>query len=128
MVAVDWSGSPHWWNKRSKEGFERAVELFNEAIEEDPLYALAYAGLADTYNLLAAYYHRPPDDAIPQARASAQKALEIDDGEDDVEEVKHPVLRPPCPSAEDGIFFQCFKIPIHVAYLLLLAVVWPIMG
>ena len=69
----------YWWNKRTKEGFEKAVELFNEAIEEDPLYALAYAGLADTYNLLASYYHRTPDDAFPQARASAQKALEIDD-------------------------------------------------
>jgi serine/threonine-protein kinase len=69
----------YWWNKRSKEGFERAIELFSEAIEQDPLYAQAYAGLADTYLLLAAYYHRPPDDAIPQARASAQKALEIDD-------------------------------------------------
>jgi len=69
----------YWWNKRSKEGMEQAVELFNEAIEEDPLYALAYAGLADAYLLLAVYYHRTPDDAFPQARASAQKALEIDD-------------------------------------------------
>ena len=68
----------YWWNKRTKEGFERALDLFNEAIEEDPLYAQAYAGLADTYTLLATYYHRTPDDAFPQARASAQKALEID--------------------------------------------------
>jgi TolB-like protein/Tfp pilus assembly protein PilF len=69
----------YWWNKRSKEGFERAVELFNEAIEEDPLYALAYAGLADTYALLSTYYHRTPDDGFPKAKAAAQKALEIDD-------------------------------------------------
>jgi len=69
----------YWWNKRSKEGFERAVELFNEAIEQDPLYAQAYAGLADTYLLLPVYYHRTPDQAFPQARASAEKALEIDD-------------------------------------------------
>ena len=68
----------YWWNKRTQEGFEKALDLFNEAIEEDPLYAQAYAGLADTYNLLATYYHRTPDDAFPQARASAQKALEID--------------------------------------------------
>ena len=67
-----------WWNKRSREGFERAVELFNEAIEKDPLYAQAYAGLADTYTLLAYYYHRTPEDAFPQARAAAQRALEID--------------------------------------------------
>jgi TolB-like protein/DNA-binding winged helix-turn-helix (wHTH) protein/Tfp pilus assembly protein PilF len=68
----------YWWNKRSKEGFERAVELFNDAIEKDPLYAQAYAGLADTYTLLAAYYHRAPDDAFPQAEAAAQRALEIE--------------------------------------------------
>jgi TolB-like protein/Tfp pilus assembly protein PilF/tRNA A-37 threonylcarbamoyl transferase component Bud32 len=69
----------YWWNKRNKEGFERAVELFNEAIEVDPLYAQAYAGLADTNTLLAFYYHRTPEDAFPQARAAAQRALEIDD-------------------------------------------------
>ena len=69
----------YWWNKRNRDGFERAVELFNEAIEEDPLYAQAYAGLADTYSLLAFYYHRAPEEAFPQARAAAQRALEIDD-------------------------------------------------
>jgi len=69
----------YWWNKRSKEGFERAVELFNEAIEQDPLYAQAYVGLADTYILLASYYHRTPDDAFPPAKAAAQRALEIED-------------------------------------------------
>jgi len=69
----------YWWNKRTKEGFEKAVELFNEAIEEDPLYALAYAGLADTYTLLGFYHHRTPGQTFPQARASAQKALDIND-------------------------------------------------
>ena len=69
----------YWWNKRTQQGFEKALDLFNEAIEEDPLYAQAYAGLADTYTSLATYYHRTPDDAFPQARAAAQKALEIDD-------------------------------------------------
>ncbi len=68
-----------WWNKRNRDGFERAVELFNEAIDEDPLYAQAYAGLADTYTLLAYYYHRTPEDAFPLAKAAAQRALEIDD-------------------------------------------------
>ncbi|MEE8463117.1 MAG: protein kinase, partial [Acidobacteriota bacterium] len=68
----------YWWNKRTEEGFEKAVGLFNEAIEEDPLYALAYAGLADTYNLLAFYHHRTPGQTFPQARASAQRALEIE--------------------------------------------------
>ena len=69
----------YWWNKRTEEGFEKAVGLFNEAIEEDPLYALAYVGLADTYTLLAFYHHRTPGQTFPQARASAQKALEIND-------------------------------------------------
>jgi len=69
----------YFWNKRSKEGFERAVEFFNEAIEQDPAFAQAYTGLADTYVLLAIYYHRTPEDAFPLARAAAQRALEIDD-------------------------------------------------
>ena len=69
----------YWWNKRTEEGFEKALDLFNEAVDQDPDYALAYGGLADTYLLLAVYYHRPPEDAFAQARASAQRALEIDD-------------------------------------------------
>jgi serine/threonine-protein kinase len=69
------------WNKRTREGLEKGVEYFKQAIEKDPDYALAYAGLADSYYLLAgtAYGALPPQEAIPRAKAAALKALQIDD-------------------------------------------------
>ena len=69
----------YWWNKRDKEGFERAIEYFNKAIEQDPTYAQAYAGLADTYNLLEYYQYRKSSEVIPMVRAAVQRALGIDD-------------------------------------------------
>ena len=69
----------YWWNKRDKEGFERAIEYFNKAIEQDPTYAQAYAGLADTYNLLEYYQYRKSSEVIPLVRAAVQRALGIDD-------------------------------------------------
>ncbi len=57
------------WNKRSKDGFEKAIEL-------DPDYADAYAGLADTYGLMPAYNFASPDDAMPKAKSYAEKAKE----------------------------------------------------
>jgi eukaryotic-like serine/threonine-protein kinase len=69
----------YYWNKRSEEGFHRAIEYFREALEKDPNYALAYAGLADCYNLLAAFGYVPPKDAYPQGKAAATKALELDE-------------------------------------------------
>jgi len=68
-----------WWNKRSKEGFERAVELFNEAINIDPSYALAYTGLADSYSLMENYGYSLPDEAYPKARRAAERALQLDE-------------------------------------------------
>ncbi|MCA1602541.1 MAG: protein kinase, partial [Acidobacteria bacterium] len=71
-----------YWNKRSKEGFQKALEYFQQAIESDPKFALAYSGLADTYNLLGgpeAGGDMPPNDVLPKAKAAALKALEIDD-------------------------------------------------
>ena len=68
-----------YWNKRTEEGMRRGLEFFNEAIEIDPSYALAYAGLADSYNLLSRYSYSSPEEAMPKAIAAAQKALEIDD-------------------------------------------------
>ncbi|NIN73120.1 MAG: tetratricopeptide repeat protein [Gemmatimonadetes bacterium] len=68
----------YFWNRRSKDGFYRAIEHFEGAIAEDPGYAQAYAGLADTYNLLAVYWMLPPDEAVPLARAAAERALELD--------------------------------------------------
>ena len=68
----------YYWNKRTEEGLARSIEYFQEAIEEDPDYALAYAGMADAYNMLGAYDAVSPVEAFPRAEAAAIKALEID--------------------------------------------------
>ncbi len=65
--------------KRNKEAFRNALEFFERAIEKDPNYAPAYAGLADMYDLLAGYALLPPKEAYPKARAAAIEALRIDD-------------------------------------------------
>jgi eukaryotic-like serine/threonine-protein kinase len=75
----DYLRGRYFWNKRSEEGFRRAVSFFNQAIERDPSYALAYAGLADTYALLSDYSIMPPHEAMPRARAAAERAIELDD-------------------------------------------------
>jgi eukaryotic-like serine/threonine-protein kinase len=67
------------WNKRTADGFHQGIEAFRQAIEIDPSYALAYCGLADCYNLLNTYNILAPHSAFPQARAAAQRALELDD-------------------------------------------------
>jgi DNA-binding winged helix-turn-helix (wHTH) protein/Flp pilus assembly protein TadD len=67
------------WNKRTPFWIERAVQYFEQAIQLDPDYALAYAGLADSYNLMAGNSGLPPSETFPKARAAALKALEIDD-------------------------------------------------
>jgi len=67
------------WNKRDAEGLYKAIDFFNEAIEIDPQYALAYAGLADCYNLLDIWAGLPTRETFPKAKAAAQKALSIDD-------------------------------------------------
>jgi serine/threonine-protein kinase len=68
-----------YWNRRTWDGLKRGIEYFNQAIAKDPLYALAYVGLADCYNLLGYYNERPPHDAFPLAKAAAAKALLLDD-------------------------------------------------
>ena len=67
------------WNKRDKQGAEKGIEFFQRAIEVDPNYALAYAGLADSYIILGFHALVPPGEAIPKARQAAKRALEIDD-------------------------------------------------
>jgi serine/threonine protein kinase/Tfp pilus assembly protein PilF len=69
----------HHWNKRTELGFQRAIEHFHEAIETDPGYALAYAGLADCYILLPFYGDRLPGEAYPKAQVAALRALALDD-------------------------------------------------
>ena len=68
-----------FWNLRSREGLLRAIDLFQQAIKVDPRYAVAYAGLADCYNLLDDWGKMPARDSFPKARAAAEKALALDD-------------------------------------------------
>ncbi len=66
------------WNKRKADHLEKAVDYFNQAIEKDPGYALAYAGLSSTYSLLPEYSGKPPRDFKPKAEKAARKAMELD--------------------------------------------------
>ncbi len=66
-----------WWNRRSREGYNKAIELFDEAIRLDPDYALAYAGKADCYCLMV-LLDSLPRECIPKARQAAEQALAID--------------------------------------------------
>jgi len=68
-----------FWNKRSGADLRRAIDYFNQAIAKDPNYALAYAGLADSYLLLPNYGSASALESIPPARAALKKALELDD-------------------------------------------------
>jgi tetratricopeptide (TPR) repeat protein len=68
-----------YWNKYSEEGYRKSIEYFKQAAEKDPNYALAYAGLADSYSLLGEMSMVPAGETIPQARAYAEKALKLDD-------------------------------------------------
>jgi serine/threonine-protein kinase len=66
-----------YWNQLTEEALEKSIECFNEALVIDPQYALAYAGLANSYIALGANYSSP-DEAFRKAEFNAQKALEID--------------------------------------------------
>lgn len=68
-----------YWNKRSPDDFQKAIAFFQEAIEKDPNYALAYSGLADSYALQTAYTGVSAREVMPKAKAAAIKALELDD-------------------------------------------------
>ena len=68
-----------YWNKRTSEGLTKGIEHFKQAIELDPGYALAFAGLADSYNILASYSALAPREAFPLAKNAASRALELDD-------------------------------------------------
>jgi len=70
----------YYWNKRTEEGFRRGIEYFQQAIEKDPNYALAYAGLADSFALLGTSFSpMSAAERMAKAKAAAMKALEIDD-------------------------------------------------
>ena len=68
----------HHWNQWTEEGFYKAIEYFRQAAAQDPSYALAYAGLADSYVLLGWNSYLPPRDAFPKAKAAAASALRLD--------------------------------------------------
>jgi serine/threonine-protein kinase len=68
----------HHWNRRTEEGFYKAIEYFDKAVEKDPGYALAHAGVADSYVLLGWNSYLPPKDAFPKGKAAALTALQFD--------------------------------------------------
>jgi serine/threonine-protein kinase len=67
------------WNRRTPEALKKAMAHFEQVIRKDPDYALAYAGLADCYSMLAQVYVLPPKEAFPKAKALASRALQIDE-------------------------------------------------
>jgi tetratricopeptide (TPR) repeat protein len=77
-----YSKGRYFWNKRSEEGYTRAIHYFEQAIARDPEYAQPYAGLADAYALLGSMpnVELPRSEAMPRARAAALKALALDEG------------------------------------------------
>jgi len=68
-----------FWGKRTKPGLRQGISYFEQSIHSDPNFALAYAGLADSYTLLDDWGKTPPRDSFPKARAAAEKALALDD-------------------------------------------------
>ena len=76
----DYLKGRYFWNKRSGDGLRKSIEYFNRAIEKDPNYARAYAGLADAYALSGDWEYGilPPEDAFSKAKTAAEKALALD--------------------------------------------------
>jgi serine/threonine-protein kinase len=75
-----WKGR-FYWAKRTEEGLKKSIEYFNQAVEKDPNFALAYSGLADSYILQGAQDAGgtlPPGDTLPKGKAAALKAIAID--------------------------------------------------
>jgi len=68
-----------YWNRRTAENIKKAIAEFKSATDTDPNFALAYAGLADCYALLPEYAGTPASEALPQAKAYAERAIAIDD-------------------------------------------------
>ena len=66
-------------NRLTDDGFRKGRDYFQQAIDKDPNYALAYAGLADAYNRLSGWNAISPKEGFPRAKTAAMKALELDD-------------------------------------------------
>ena len=69
----------YYWSKRTKEDLEKAITYFREAIEKDPNYALAHAGMADCYTLMGRHLYLPVKESFEKARSYANRALELND-------------------------------------------------
>jgi DNA-binding winged helix-turn-helix (wHTH) protein/tetratricopeptide (TPR) repeat protein len=69
----------YYWDKRTPDSLNKAVDSFTQAIVHDPNYSQAYVGLADSYNLLREYTVMPSSEAYPRALSAAKKAVELDD-------------------------------------------------
>lgn len=69
----------YFWNKRTGDGLGKSIEYFEQAIEKDPDYAAAYAGLSDCYTILVGRHGLPTQEGLAKAKAAAKKALEIDE-------------------------------------------------
>jgi len=67
------------WNKRTLEGLQESIQYFQQAIQKDPKYALAYAGQADAYALLADFNVLPTREVMPKVRSAAAQAIQLDD-------------------------------------------------
>ncbi|MBX2839966.1 MAG: tetratricopeptide repeat protein [Gammaproteobacteria bacterium] len=74
----DYLKGRYLWNKRSGVALQQALHHFSAAIDNDPIYTLAYSGLADAYNVMSLYTAASPKDTMPKAKAAAYKALDID--------------------------------------------------
>jgi len=69
----------YFWYRRYEGGLQKGIECFQQAIDQDPLYALAYVGIADCYNQFGLWSFLHPKEAYPKAKVACAKALEIDD-------------------------------------------------
>jgi len=67
-----------FWNKRTGVDLRKSIDYFDQAVAKDPSYALAYAGLADAYVLLSGFGAASPKDSLPEAKAAAEKGLDLD--------------------------------------------------
>jgi DNA-binding winged helix-turn-helix (wHTH) protein/TolB-like protein/tetratricopeptide (TPR) repeat protein len=77
LAHQDYMKGRFFWSKRTQQGITTAIGLFQQAIEQDPQYAEAYDGIADSYALLGFYGYLPPSESYPKAKAAALQALAI---------------------------------------------------
>jgi TolB-like protein/Tfp pilus assembly protein PilF len=76
----DYLKGRYHWNRMSAGALQKSIEYFQQALQRDPAFALAHAGLADSYCLLAFFDLVPPAEALPKAKQSAMRAIELDAG------------------------------------------------